>query len=76
MQSNSAQARRFLTERELKSQTEQWISMLWHAMAATGNGYRRHSLRHTGRGNDRRKDKLEFNGPALMRRYRDRYQSV
>lgn len=43
---------------------ERWIAMLWRAMAATGKGYRRHSLRHTGRQQkdgtwDRRADKLE-----------------
>ncbi len=36
---------------------EAWISVIWKAMTATGRGYRRHSLRHTGRGEDRRKDK-------------------
>ena len=38
----------------------EWISMLWHAMAATGNGYKRDSLKRTGRGDDRRNDKLRF----------------
>lgn len=35
-----------------------WVSMLWHAMQVTGKGYKRHSLRNTGRGTDRRSDKL------------------
>ena len=38
----------------------EWISMLWHAMAATGNGYKRDSLKRTGRGDDRRNDKLRM----------------
>ncbi len=43
---------------------ERWIAMLWKAMAATGKGYRRDSLRHTGRQMkdgtwDRRADKIE-----------------
>lgn len=37
---------------------EQWVQMLWIAMARTGKGYRRPSLRHSGKGTDRRKDKL------------------
>ena len=43
-----------------------WISVLWKAMANTGKGYRRHSLRNTGRGEDRRKDK--FGTTKLSRR--------
>lgn len=37
---------------------EVWVATLWAAMGKTGRGYRRHSLRHTGKGDDRRKDKL------------------
>ena len=53
-----------------------WISMLWHVMSATGNGYKRHSLRRTGRGDDRREDKL--NGavagvPKCFRQHSERY---
>ena len=43
-----------------------WIEVLWKAMAKTGNGYKRHSLRNTGRGDDRRKDK--FGTTKLSRR--------
>lgn len=32
--------------------------LLWHVMSKTGNGYRRDSLRNTGKGTDRRADKL------------------
>jgi len=54
---------------------EAWVSMLWNAMRATGKGYKRHSLRNTGRGDDRRKDKLEVqrHHSQDMRRYRVRY---
>ena len=36
-----------------------FIAMLWQVMTITGKGYQKHSLRHTGIGNDRRKDKLD-----------------
>lgn len=35
-----------------------WVSVLWKAMAETGKGFHRHSLRHSGRGDDRRPDKI------------------
>lgn len=35
-----------------------WVSLLEQAMQRSGRGYRRPSLRHTGRGQDRRPDKL------------------
>lgn len=62
-----------------------WISALTTAMALSGRGYRRHSLRHTGRPEkddegkmvlDCRKDKLDPNGArlsSLLRRYNARY---
>lgn len=37
---------------------EMWLQLLWIAMSKTGRGYRRPSMRHSGKGNDRRKDKL------------------
>ena len=37
---------------------KQWIQILWQAMQIRGKGYRRHSLKHTGKGGDRRNDKL------------------
>lgn len=37
---------------------EFWLQMLWMAMSKTGRGYRRPSMRHSGVGNDRRKDKF------------------
>lgn len=54
----------------------QWIAMLTRAMALSGRGYRRHSLKHTGVGEDRRKDKLESNVPKRFRQYQNRYESV
>lgn len=36
-----------------------WVSMLWQAMLKTGKGYKRVTQRHSGKGEDRRKDKLE-----------------
>ena len=35
-----------------------WIAMLWNAMAKTGHGYKRPSLKHTGIDDDRRNDKM------------------
>jgi hypothetical protein len=35
-----------------------WVSMLWQAMLKTGKGYRRSSQRHSGKGDDRRADKI------------------
>lgn len=37
---------------------EHWIQLLWLAMSKTGRGYRRPSMKHSGIGDDRRKDKL------------------
>jgi len=37
---------------------ELWLTILWDTMGKTGNGYRRHSLHHTGVDGDRRNDKL------------------
>lgn len=56
--------------------TAHWVSVLWNAMTATGRGYKRQSLRHSGRGEDRRLDKIECAKagiPQRMRRYRYRY---
>lgn len=55
---------------------EQHVAALWRAMQATGRGYRRHSLRNTGRGEDRRKDKIEaveLGISPMARRYERRY---
>lgn len=38
---------------------EVWVATLWAAMVKTGRGYGRHSLRHTGKGDDRREDKKQ-----------------
>jgi hypothetical protein len=42
----------------------EFAGVLWRAMSITSKGYRRHSLKHTGRGNDRRADKLKSDGSA------------
>ena len=36
-----------------------WIELLWTAMQKTGKGYHRQSLKRTGKGVDRRNDKLK-----------------
>lgn len=35
-----------------------YISSMWDIMTKRGHGYKMHSLRHTGKGADRRADKL------------------
>lgn len=35
-----------------------WVGMMWRIMGHTGEGYRRHSLKNSGKGLDRRNDKL------------------
>lgn len=53
-----------------------WVPVITRAMMASGRGYRQHSLRNTGRGGDRRGDKVDAaaNGvPPAMRRYQRRY---
>ena len=40
-----------------------FIMSAWQIMARTGKGHRLNSIRRTGIGEDRRKDKLEFKGP-------------
>lgn len=37
---------------------QHWTALLWTVMSRTGKGYRRHSLKHTGEGDDRRNDKM------------------
>lgn len=51
-----------------------WIVMLWDTMMKTGKGYKMQSLRNTGKGTDRRADKLEQLGVSrLARQYSNRY---
>lgn len=53
-----------------------WAALLWRVMTITGKGYRRHSMRNTGIGKDRRKDKLEsarMGISPMLRRYQSRY---
>ncbi len=49
----------------LALRVDMWIALLWDAMGRTGRGYRKPSLKHTGRGEDRRPDKLERAERAL-----------
>ena len=35
-----------------------WNQMQWNVMTRTGKGYRMYSLKHTGKDDDRRADKL------------------
>ena len=56
---------------------EVWRAMLWSAMAHTGRGYKRESVKFTGRSRDRRSDKCEGGEFHRMvkwhRSYRKRY---
>lgn len=63
---------------DVKRFCEAWSNMLWGAMHKTQRGLRLNSLRNSGRGQDRRADKLvsktgELPKPALLRRYQARY---
>jgi len=42
-----------------------WMAILWTAMQKTGKGYRMHSLKHTGRGNDRHADHFDEWGNSI-----------
>lgn len=42
-----------------KGSLARWVSQLWTIMGHTGKGYARPSMKHTGRGLDRRNDKLK-----------------
>lgn len=44
-----------------------WSSLLWEAMRKTGRGYHRPSSRHTGKGQDRRPDKLVVDPTPIFR---------
>ena len=47
----------------------QWSEWLWRTMCSSGEGYKRDSLRNTGRGTDRRADKLDENGKVIYSAY-------
>ena len=59
---------------KLRVWVDRWIAMLWRAMSATGNGYKRHSLRRTGRGDDRRPGKDGV--PRHFRRIHNRMRAA
>lgn len=49
-----------MQHKELIKPNAAWIELLWGAMLAKGKGYRKFKTTgHTGRGKDRRQDKLE-----------------
>lgn len=48
-----------------------WAFVLMNAMLKSGKGYRKTPQKRRGR----REDKVEFNGPQWLRRYRDRYSA-
>ena len=52
-----------------------YAAMIWRIMAATGKGYRRHSLRHTGEKSDHREDK-QVGETKLQRMARQRLLTV
>jgi hypothetical protein len=52
-----------------------WSSMLWAAMRSSGEGYRTPSMKNTGKGTDRRSDKLDGSS-KMMRGYQHRYTGV
>ena len=57
---------------------EAWSNMLWGAMHRTQRGVRLNRMGNSGRGEDRRADKLvsktgEPPKPVLLRRYQARY---
>ena len=58
---------------KLKDFLAAWVNMLWRAMHKTQRGLRLNSLGYTGRGGDRREDKLQDVRPAFHRRYAQRY---
>lgn len=71
-----SELRNFHTWAEIAADTRLWVSLLRRAMVARGEGYRFPSMRNTGRGEDRRKDKLEgplAGYPKAFRSYAARY---
>jgi hypothetical protein len=54
-----SELRNFHTWQEVASDKRLWISLLRRAMFAKSKGFRLPSMKNTGRGEDRRKDKLE-----------------
>lgn len=63
---------------QTKTFGKEWASMLWQIMNITGKGYKHHSLRNTGKGEDRRQDKLDVANRGERqdwRTYQQRYQS-
>lgn len=52
---------------------KRWTLMCQRVMAVTNKGCRTQSFKRTGKGDDRRKDKLEDGLPKAFRQYRNRY---
>lgn len=68
--------KRFYTWEQIARDTKLWVAFLWRGMWKTGKGYMRGSLRRTGKGDDRRPDKLEgtmAKEPKWLRSYHGRY---
>lgn len=66
--------RRYTWE-EIARDSKLWVSWLWNSMWRAGKGYARNSLRRTGKGEDRRPDKLGSVAPK-WRRYLQRYATA
>jgi hypothetical protein len=62
----------FADQFQSKKFIDRWATMLWTAMQMSGEGYRKDSMKRTGKGGDRRGDKLEGT-PKLLRQYQARY---
>ena len=53
-----------------------WVAIIRNAMLNGSKGYRIYSGKNTGRGEDRRKDKLADGKSKHFRSYQNRYRSV
>lgn len=54
---------------------EKYVALLWEIMATTGKGYKKGSLRNSGKGEDRRADKLGTKKSKFFRSYAKRYDA-
>lgn len=57
-----------VAQRRLQAFIRSWQEALWGAMQTTGKGYRKYSLKNTGRGMERTQDKLEHPGESKLQR--------
>jgi hypothetical protein len=63
----------FANRLQVKKFIEDALVAMTRKMMVTGEGYHRESLRNTGKGDDRRKDKLEDGRSKQGRAYLKRY---